>query len=192
MSIAQWNNGPSKVRVRGRRPVRETGRVDEGSVLTDDDGPTPRQFHRIRTTRQQQGISLRSAARRLGISVEQARIEEDERTDLPLTILYHWQRMLEVPIAHLLVDLDGPLSEPVLKRARLVKIMKTVGSLAERAKTAPVQRLTKMLVEQLIEIMPELKDVSPWHVVGQRRRLDEFGRVVERIVPESFFQDPGC
>jgi hypothetical protein len=28
--------------------------------------------------------------------------------------------------------------------------------------------------------MPELKDVSPWHSVGQRRSLDELGRIAEQ------------
>ena len=33
-----------------------------------------------------------------------------------------------------------------------------------------------MLIEQILEIMPELADVTPWHTVGQRRTLDDVGR----------------
>jgi hypothetical protein len=40
--------------------------------------------------------------------------------------------------------------------------------------------MAETLVSQLVEIMPELKDVSPWHTYGQRRSLDEVGRVMER------------
>jgi hypothetical protein len=46
-----------------------------------------------------------------------------------------------------------------------------------------------MLIEQLIEIMPELADVSPWHSVGQRRGLDEFGRVFERRIRDDLLRD---
>jgi hypothetical protein len=45
-----------------------------------------------------------------------------------------------------------------------------------------------MLIDQLIEIMPELKEVGPWHSVGQRRTLDDFGRVVEQSVPDEVFR----
>ena len=31
----------------------------------------------------------------------------------------------------------------------------------------------------------ELVDVSPWHTVGQRRTLEDYGRVVERQLPDD-------
>ena len=146
-------------------------------------------LHRIHEVRVQQGVSLRSAARRLRKPIDQVRSEEHEHTDLRLTDLYEWQRILEVPITDLLVDLDCPLSEPVLKRARLVKIMKTTLAIAEVTEDDQTQRLVNTLVSQLIELMPELEDVSPWHSVGQRRSQDELGRAAERIMPDSFFAD---
>ena len=45
--------------------------------------------------------------------------------------------------------------------------------------------MAQMLVEQLVEIMPELEEVSPWHDFGQRRSLEEYGRVVERRLSED-------
>jgi len=161
-------------------------------VAGDDWTATPRPLHRLRTTREQQGVSIRTAARHLGITMEEARAQECETADLSLTMLHRWQQLLEVPIANLLVDLDGPLSEPVLKRARMLKLMKTAGAIVQQSDSARVLRLANMLVDQLVEIMPELKDVSPWHVVGQRRSLDEYGRAVERTLPDTLFLDPGC
>ena len=32
--------------------------------------------------------------------------------------------------------------------------------------------MAENLVEQLLDLMPELKEGSPWHSVGQRRSLD--------------------
>jgi hypothetical protein len=46
-----------------------------------------------------------------------------------------------------------------------------------------------MLEEQLVELMPELKDVAPWHSVGQRRTPEELGRAADRVLPDSFFTD---
>jgi transcriptional regulator with XRE-family HTH domain len=146
-------------------------------------------LHRIRTVRQQQGISLRCAARRLEMSVEQVVKMEDDAADLPLSTLYRFQELLGVPIADLLVDGDGMLSAPVLKRARMVRLMKTAGAIHEAAKSAPLKRLARMLVDQLVEIMPELKEVSPWHAVGQRRSMDEVGRIAEQPFPDSIFGD---
>jgi hypothetical protein len=58
--------------------------------------------------------------------------------------------------------------------------MKTVRSIQQRAHHAPVQRLTQMLIDQLIEIMPELKEVAPWPSVGSRRKRHELGQAFFR------------
>ena len=51
--------------------------------------------------------------------------------------------------------------------------------------------MAQMMVEQLVEVMPELKEVSPWHQFGQRRSLDEFGRVMERTISDDSFDHSG-
>ena len=67
-----------------------------------------------------------------------------------------------------------------MERARLIRLMKTAAAIHEHSSGEGLKRMSEMLVDQLVEIMPELKDVSPWHTFGQRRNLDEYGRVVER------------
>jgi transcriptional regulator with XRE-family HTH domain len=148
-----------------------------------------RPLHRIADARRRQGVSLRSVARRLNKSADQVRRLEDPTTDMLVSELYQWQQALEVPIIDLLVDCDAPLSEPVLARARLLKIMKTVRAIKEATKCVSIERMAGMLEQQLIEIMPELKDVAAWHSVGQRRSHDELGRTAERVLPDSFFTD---
>jgi hypothetical protein len=63
--------------------------------------------------------------------------------------------------------------------------MKTALAILQRDKSVGTRRLAAMMVEQLVEIMPELAEVSPWHSVGQRRSLDDFGRVLERQLSED-------
>jgi hypothetical protein len=48
--------------------------------------------------------------------------------------------------------------------------------------------MVTMLIEQILEIMPELSDVTPWHAVGQRRTLNDIGRAGQMVVPEEVFR----
>jgi hypothetical protein len=67
--------------------------------------------------------------------------------------------------------------------------MKTALAIREAAEDESVGRMAQMMAEQLVEIMPELRDVNPWHTVGQRRTLDEFGRIATETVPDTVFFD---
>jgi hypothetical protein len=69
--------------------------------------------------------------------------------------------------------------------------MKTAAAIRERAPSVGIQRMAQMLVEQLVEIMPELRDVAPWHQFGQRRSLEEYGRVMERTIADDAFVGSG-
>src|SRR5439155_14241750 len=120
-----------------------------------------------------QGMSLRTAARQLGTDIRSIRAQEQETTDLRLSDLYKWQQAPDVPVAELLSDLDEPLSRPIRERSAMLKIMKTAGSLVESSPPGAAKRMAENLVEQLLQLMPELKEVSPWHSLGQRRSLDE-------------------
>ena len=150
--------------------------------------PRPTTVHRVRTVRLQQGVSLRTAARQSGTDIRQLRLQEQETTDLRISDLRKWQRALDVPLSELIVEPEGTLSPPVMERARMVRLMKTAAALMERAPSPAVHRMATMLVNQLLEIMPELADVSPWHNYGQRRSLDEFGVAVERSLPDHVFE----
>ncbi|MBX9791732.1 MAG: helix-turn-helix transcriptional regulator [Pirellulales bacterium] len=151
--------------------------------------PARAPLHRLHAVRQQQGVSLRRVARALKVEPSEVRRQENDQTDLPLSVLYAWQKVLDVPLAELLVESDDPLSAPILERARLLKIMKTTAAIREKADSPALRRLVQMLINQLVEIMPELEDVTPWHVVGQRRRLEEYGAVVERRLSGGVWRD---
>lgn len=144
-------------------------------------------FHRLAEVRNQQGVTLRNMARRLGLDMAEVRRQENERTDLRVSELLDWQEVLEVPIAELLVEADGQLSGPVLQRSRMVKLMKTAAAIREQVAGTSAERLADMLIGQILEIMPELRDVTPWHNVGQRRTLDDVGRAARFPVADDVF-----
>jgi len=150
-----------------------------------DVGQPGQSLHRIQEVRRLQGMSLRTAARQLGTDIRSIRAQEQASTDLKLSDLYRWQQALEVPVGELLVEDAEPLSRPVRERAAMVKVMKTARTLLETAPAGGVRRMAENLVEQLLDLMPELKEVSPWHTVGQRRGLDELGRIAEQPISDA-------
>ncbi len=152
-------------------------------------GASTRPLHRIAEVRQQQSVSTRSVARKLNITSQQVLEREDPQTDLKLSDLLRWQEVLDVPLVDLLVDNAGPLSEPVYNRASMLRIMKTTKAILETAHECSVKRLANMLVGQLVQMMPELAEVSGWHSVGQRRTHDEVGQIAYRTMPDSFFNE---
>lgn len=148
-------------------------------------------LQRLASVRRLQGLSRRTVARRMNIEVEQVRRQECETADLPLSALYAWQRVLEVPVAELLVEAGDSLSSPVLERSRLVRLMKTVLAIQQQAKQESIRRMAQTMIEQLTEVMPELAHVGPWHAVGRRRRLDELGVAAQRRLADDVFIDRG-
>ena len=150
-------------------------------------------LHRIAEVRQRQGVTLRNVARRLGLEMSVVRRQEQPDCDVRVSDLMKWQEVLEVPVSELLVEAEGQLSGPVLERSRMVKLMKTAAAIREQATAATgLRRMADMLVEQVLEIMPELADVTPWHHVGQRRTLNDVGRTAQCLVSEDVFRrQPG-
>ena len=146
--------------------------------------PTNRVLHRLGKVRRLQGVSRRLLARHMNVEVAAIRRQE-ESADLPISVLYAWQKVLEVPMAELLSDADENLSQPLLERARLVRLMKTALALLEQADSPAVRSMAQGLVDQLIKVMPELSGISPWHLVGQRRRRDELGVAAMRTLSED-------
>lgn len=149
-----------------------------------------RQLHRIAEVRRLQGVTLRNVSRRLGAPLAAIRRQEQPDCDLRLSELMQWQAVLDVPVAELLVEGEGQLSGPVLQRSRMVKLMKTAAAIRDRAHDSTTGRMVSMLIEQILELMPELADVTPWHTTGQRRTLDEIGRTGRNTVADDVFRRP--
>ncbi len=155
----------------------------DSESLEADDAPRAREslkeLHRIQEVRREQGISIRRAAQLMQCTTEQARAMEQPTTDLTLAQVYEWQRVLDVPVADLLVEPDEALSPLVLQRARMVRLMKTVQAIIERSNQPTVHRLAETLAHQLVEVMPELKGVTSWHSIERRKTCNQNARILE-------------
>ena len=82
-------------------------------------------LHRLGEARQQENISRRQVAHHLGITVQDVRQQECRTTDLPLSVLHKWAKVLGLPVAELVKEPDDSLSTPLFNRAGLVRVMKT-------------------------------------------------------------------
>lgn len=145
-----------------------------------DSPEQPAPLNRLREARIAEGVSRRSMAQRLNISLKELAAQEDENADLPLSVLYQWEAALDVPLAELVAEPRTSLSQPILQRARMVRLMRTVVTLCRRARAKGVRCLSQRLFDQLVEIMPELQGVQEWPSIGQRRRRNELGVAFDR------------
>jgi transcriptional regulator with XRE-family HTH domain len=148
-----------------------------------------RPLQRVAEVRRQQGVSRRTVARRMNVELSAIREQESASYDMSLSQLYEWQKALEVPVAELLAEADDNLTASILLRAQLVRVMKSALAIQENARQDAIRRMIETLIEQLLEIMPELSGVGPWHAVGKRRRLDELGAAADRLMSENVFLD---
>jgi hypothetical protein len=165
------------------------GEMVRGAVVAPLIQGRSHKLQKLSEARRRQGLSLRCVAQRLGRTITEVRAQEDEHADLLISELYRWQAALEVPIEELLEDPEDALSPRVLTRARMLKVMKTAMAIRRSARSESERRLARLLVEQLLEIMPELKEVSGWPAVGHRRRADEIGRIAENPVSDDWLHE---
>ena len=137
-------------------------------------------LHRLKEARKAQGVSITNLARRLNMDAVDVREQEKPTSDLLLSQLYRWRDILDIPISELLIDPEDVLDDPIKSRALLVRVMKTVRSILETTHETRTQRMAQTLFDQLVGIMPELKEVSAWPYVGQSREFKDYGQAVYR------------
>ncbi len=139
-----------------------------------------RPLHRINEVRRTQHLSLASIAKRLEQEVPDVRLEEQPQSDILLSKLYRWAAVLEVPVEELLVEPGEQPTNPIRNRGLLLRMMKTVRSILEGTEESRTRLLAQTLNDQLVELMPELAEITPWPVVGHARENREPGAAVLR------------
>ncbi|MDR2170937.1 MAG: hypothetical protein LBP59_12410 [Planctomycetaceae bacterium] len=139
-------------------------------------------LHRLAEVRVDRGLSLSSVAKRLRITIAEAREQEDAATDLRLSQLYRWRDILDVSVGELIVEPEEIPVNPVKNRCQLVRLMKTVRSIIIEAKSDVILIFARQLESQLIELMPELATIAAWPSLGQSRDAHAPGAAVTRCI----------
>jgi transcriptional regulator with XRE-family HTH domain len=145
-------------------------------------------LHRLAEIRRRKEVSRQVVARQLGASLADVKSQERETADIRLSVLYKWQQALGVPLAELLVDRGDGLTPPVVNRAQMVRVMRTALTILHESRQAAVKWLARALIDQLIEIMPELREVQARRDSGQRPNSPEFGRTALPAPPDNLFE----
>ena len=137
-------------------------------------------LHRLAQIQDEQGTSLSTVAKKLGIAIAEARRQEQETTDLLLSQLYRWRDVLETPAGDLLIEPEEIPTNPIKCRSQLVKMMKSVRAILETTKEDGTRVFAEMLAAQFIDLMPELKHINAWPTIGQSREPRDLGQAAFR------------
>ena len=65
--------------------------------------------------------------------------------------------------------------------------MKTVRTILEKTRQDSVRSMAQTMVNELVEIMPELAEIGVWTIGGRQRRLSEVGVAAERRMAADMF-----
>lgn len=139
-----------------------------------------RPLHFIAATLRKQNATLAGCARRLGISLSEAAAQIRPDADLTLSQLDAWRAVLDVPTSELL-PLENVVPDPIRNRALLLRTMKTARQLQDLSRGTRLEAAVASLVDQLIELMPELSEVPAWPSVGQSRAPRDVGSATRRV-----------
>jgi transcriptional regulator with XRE-family HTH domain len=150
----------------------------------------PSLLHRLGEVRRQKNIARGAVARHLGVTVAQVIEQECGTADLPLSVLYKWAEALGVPVTELLVQANDPLSATSLDRTRIVQIFGTAMGIMRWAGNLQTKRWAETLIDQLIEIMPQLRDVEAEGAAVEPHPNATGVKAGIRRLPACLFYDP--
>lgn len=137
-------------------------------------------LHFIASTLRKQNATLAGCARRLGLTPAEAAAQIRPDADLTLSQLYAWRAVLDVPTSEL-IPFDDVVPDPIRNRALLLRTMKTARQLQNLSRGTRLEPAVASLVDQLIELMPELAETPAWPTVGQSRAPRETGSATRRV-----------
>ena len=86
----------------------------------------------------------------------------------------------------LLEEPSDSLAPALRTRACLLRIAKTAYSLVKESRTNATRRLAQNLVDQLVALMPELREQRAWHDRGTLRSSHDVGRIAEQVIDSSW------
>jgi transcriptional regulator with XRE-family HTH domain len=127
----------------------------------------PRRRHCLRQARRSSGLSLEDVARRLGVSLEEARRQERGEVDLWVSALHRWAEALQVHIDELVVEPENGLSPPPFTRGHLIRMLKIASVIAKTTERATVKRLAQRFIDEVMPLVPGWG--SDWSSHTERR-----------------------
>jgi transcriptional regulator with XRE-family HTH domain len=167
----------------------EAGIVDMGGSQPLPVPPPRPVLHRLAAVRREKGLSLQAMAARLRVDVETVRQQEQATSDLPLSILDRWRQALDVPLGELLIEASHPLALPPIPERKTAELLEAALAILKQTKQTGIRRMAHTLVDQLVELRPELKSLATQCGAGSGQLLDAQGQSVGHELPLDVFLD---
>jgi transcriptional regulator with XRE-family HTH domain len=121
-------------------------------------------LHRLAAARRESGMSWFDIARRIGITAEEVRLQE-ESVDLSISTLNLWAAALDVPVTDLIVEPEEWLHATHLAKSQAERLLQLAAKLRDGSRRRSIQRLAQTFLDQLAEMQPALGR----HVNGHER-----------------------
>ena len=148
-------------------------------------------LNRISEIRLSEGISLRTAAERMGIDdVGSVRQQQRATSDLLLSALYRWAALLDVDVPELIIDDAAPPKERIsAHRLMLARWMKMVLSIHSSTPDKQIQTYSHRCIQNLLELRPDLMDIVRESDGPRLEQVESIG-ILQKIVfdPEKLHQ----
>jgi len=121
-----------------------------------EDSPSDRmRLHRLAAVRREKGICRYELAEKLGLSVEEVRLQE-QAANPSVGTLNQWATALNVPVTELVVEPDEWQDSTHLAKAKAERMLRVAATLRDHSRRRSIQRLAQTFVDQLTEILPAL------------------------------------
>ncbi len=132
-------------------------------------------LHRLAAARREKGMSCFNVARRIGVTVEEVRLQE-EAADLPISTLNLWAAALDMPVTDLIVEPEEFVHATHLAKSQAERLLQLAAKLRDGSRRRSIQRLAQTFLDQLAEMQPALvphangngRDRRPPRVNGAR------------------------
>ena len=112
-------------------------------------------LHRLAAARRDKGMSCFDVARRIGVTVEEVRLQE-EAVDLPISTLSLWSAALGVPVTDLIVEPEEFVHATHLAKSQAERLLQLAAKLRDGSRRRSIQRLAQTFLDQLAEMQPAL------------------------------------
>jgi len=146
-----------------------------------------RTLHRLAALRKAKGVSQHEIAARMKTTVEEVQRQERSESDLWLSAIYDWAAALRVPVTELLSVTEQVSQATVLPSDEVTRLLEIAKAIRQEARRPAVQRLAQTLIDQLVEILPDLKKAGPQ--AGARRHREGRSGPMRRSLSEGVFLD---
>lgn len=122
-------------------------------------GPAQGHWNHVRDARFRERLSLRTVAKRLGITASEAARREAPENDMRMSEIHAWSEALRVPPNELVFGVAEQQDAEISARACLVRTARLLHRVQKRVPDRDIRREAASMINEIIEAMPEVQSL---------------------------------